>query len=391
MPLSRRTVVVSALVLLVAGGGLWMKRQRAADTPTPASPASAASAASAALALTPQDLWTATSQPLNRHVEVSGPLRAVNSAWVKAKVPGELKSLSVREGDTVRAGQVLGQIDTTELDWRLRQAQQQAEAAKAQADVADRTLANNRALVSQGFISPTALDTSQANANGARANLQAAQAAVALARKSLADASLVAPLGGLVAQRLVQAGERVSLDARVLEVVDLSRMELEAALPPQAVAQIRVGAQASLMVDGLSEPIAAQVVRINPSASAGTRTVAAYLSIAPHPGLRQGLFASGRITLPGAAALVVPSTAIRLDLPEPSLLVLEGQRVIQRKVTLGNSGEAQGVALTEVLSGLKAGEQVLTAQAGAVRSGTLVKPPSAMGVNASATSASAPR
>lgn len=376
MAISRRTLVVSVLALAVAGGLVWMKRARTAQEAV-AAPAAQAASAPAALLLTPQDVWTVRSAELQRHIEISGPLRAVTTAMVKAKVAGELKSLTVREGDTVRAGQVLGQIDTTELEWRLRQTEQQAEAAKAQVDVAERTLANNRALVSQGFISPTALDTSQANANGARATLQAAQAASALARKSLGDATLVSPINGLVSQRLAQPGERVALDARVLEVVDLTRLELEAALPPQAVAQVRVGASAMLQLEGLVEPVSAQVVRINPSASSSTRTVAAYLSVAPHPSLRQGLFATGRITLPGTTSVMVPSSAVRLDLPEPSLLVLEGERAVQRKVTLGATGEAQGLAVTEVLSGVKAGESVLTAQAGAVRSGTLVQRPAA--------------
>ncbi|WP_396270221.1 efflux RND transporter periplasmic adaptor subunit [Ideonella sp.] len=377
MAISLRTVVVSVLALVVVGGLVWMKRARTASEATAASAAQAAASAPAPLLLTAQDVWTVRTAELERHIEISGPLRAVSTALVKAKVAGELKSLTVREGDTVRAGQVLGQIDTTELEWRLRQAEQQAEAAKAQADVTERALANNRALVSQGFISPTALDTSQANANGARATLQAALAAAALARKSLADATLVAPINGLVSQRLAQPGERVALDARVLEVVDLTRLELEAALPPQAVAQVRVGASASLQMEGLTEPVTAQVVRINPSASSGTRTVAAYLSVAPHPSLRQGLFATGRITLPGTTSVVVPSSAVRLDLPEPSVLALEGERAVQRKVKLGTTGDAQGQAMTEVLSGVKAGEQILTAQAGAVRSGTLVQRPAA--------------
>jgi membrane fusion protein (multidrug efflux system) len=99
--------------------------------------------------------------------------------------------------------------------------------------------------------------------------------------------------------------------------------------------------------------------------------------VAPHPSLRQGLFATGRITLPGTTSVVVPSSAVRLDLPEPSVLALEGERAVQRKVKLGTTGDAQGQAMTEVLSGIKAGEQILTAQAGAVRSGTLVQRPAA--------------
>ena len=250
-------------------------------------------------------------------LEISGPIRAANSAFVKARLPGELLALTVREGDFVKAGQILATVDSTEYQARLRQAQQQAESAKAQVDIARRSLDNNQALVTQGFISKTALDSSIATLAANEANYRAAQAGIDLARESVNNTVLRAPISGYVAQRLAQPGERVAVDARVVEIVDLSRLELEASLSPTDSLQVKVGQTATLTIEGAANTVQAKVVRVNPTASAGSRAVLAYLALAADPGVRQGLFAQGSLSTGTNSVLAVPLSAVRTDKPLP--------------------------------------------------------------------------
>lgn len=323
------------------------------------------------LELAPSDLLSAEPQTLSEGLQVSGALKAINTAVVKARVAGELQGLGVREGDVVRAGQVIARIDPTEYLARLKQAQEQADAARTQIEIAQRQYDNNRGLVDQGFISKTALEASSSTLIGAQATYKAALAAVDVAKKQLDDSVMVAPLSGQISQRLAQPGERLAIDARVVEIVDLQQLELEATLSATESLQVRVGQSAQLQIEGTTQMVNAKVARISPATLPGSRSVLVYLSVQTTPGLRQGLFAQGVLGTQRTQGLAVPLDAVRTDKPQPYVQVVEDGKIAHRQVRLGARGQAQGSTEIWVLvEGLKDRDQVVRGQLGSLRAGT---------------------
>jgi RND family efflux transporter MFP subunit len=321
--------------------------------------------------LSENDIAVAQTMTMTQGVRVTGTLKAVRTAMVKARVAGELVMLEVREGDPVKIGQIVARVDNTEYLARQRQAQQQAEAARAQVDVAQRQFDNNNALVNQGFISKTALDTSMANLNGAKASYQAALSALDVSTKALDDSVLRAPINGLVSQRFVQPGERVAIEARIIEIIDLSQLELEATLTSAEAVNLKVGQIAKLLVEGTSEEVSARVLRINPSTQTGSRSVLVYLGLQSHPLLRQGVFVQGSLGTQKVQAVVVPLESVRSDKTKPYVQTLQDNQVVHLQVELGAKGEADGKAVM-ALKEIKEGTKVLAPSAGAVRDGTLI-------------------
>lgn len=366
------------ILLLIAGGVMRALSARKAQQQALAASSAAPDMGQVELAAT--DVVKAQEREVVQGLPVSGSLKAINSALIKARVAGELQGLAVREGDVVKAGQVIARIDAAEYQSRVRQAREQAESAKAQVDVVQRQYDNNKALVDQGFISKTALDTSLANLNAAQSTYKAALAATEVAAKSLDDTVLKAPISGQVSQRLAQPGERVSIDTKIVEIVDLSRLELEATLSATDSMDVRVGQSAQLQIEGSRQPVTAVVARINPSAQAGSRSVLAYLSIAnpgatgdaSAPPLRQGLFAQGTLGTARASLLSVPVSAVRTDKPAPYVQAVENGVVVHKSVEMGARGTAGSDAVVAV-KGLADGAVVVRGEIGALREGTKVR------------------
>lgn len=377
MKRTKKWAIAALILVLLVGGALRAIGARKAQQ---ARLATGSTAAETVVELAPADVVRVARRELAEMLPVSGTLRAVDSAQVKARVAGELIGLTVREGDTVAAGQVIARIDPVEYQSRLRQAQEQADSSRAQAEVAQRTFDNNKALVEQGFISRNALETSQSNLNSALSTHRAALAAVEMTRKSLDDTVLKSPIAGQVSQRLAQSGERVGIDAKIIEVVDLSRIEVEATLAAADSVAVRVGQRASLQIEGSSatdpksgeRSVGASVVRVNPSAQAGSRSVLVYLRLDRSTGFRQGLFAQGTIDVGRTETLALPLTAVRTDKPAPYVQMVVDGRIAHRPVETGLRGQVDGQTMVAV-RGIDDGALVVAGSLGPLRQGTAVR------------------
>lgn len=365
--MTRRTrtllIAFTALAAVAAAGYAAMRGKPPAPKPA------AASAAPPVAEFLQDDLVIVEPAGLDRTLPLTGSLTPFNEATVKAKVAGELVAVEVREGESVKAGQVLARVDITDVQARVAARQADVEAAKAQLVWADKNRAQQKALLDKAFISQSAFDNIQSNYDVAAAKLRAAEAELVVARKALGDAVLVAPFAGIVSQRHAQPGERVALDARVVSVVDLSRLQLEAAVPPAAIGQVRVGQPISFRVEGFGErEFEGRIERINPSATAGSRSIAVYAVIDNRERLlRGGMFAQGTLTLSRVAdALAVPASAVREEIGQTYVYAIVDGLVKRRNVKVG-APDASG--RVQVIDGLAAGDRIVRVNLGSLREG----------------------
>lgn len=331
-----------------------------------------AATGAAVLEFAAADLVSAELRPMAPMVSLSGTLRPWREATVKAKVAGELQALTVREGDTVKSGQVIGRIDPA--DYRARRAGNEADVAAAQAalGVAEKNQATQASLLAKNFISSNAYDTTVGNRDAAKARLDAARAVADVGRKALADTTLVAPMDGIVSARIVQAGERVPVDGRIVTIADITRLELAASVPAGEAARLAPGADITLGVEGLGGVrIAGRIERINPAAAPGSRSIELYALIDNREGrLRGGLFAQGQAAAGAAQERVaVPASALREEGGTQVLYVLAGDK-LQRRSVRAAIAQAGWVAIEQ---GLAAGEQVVRNNLGPLKDGSAAK------------------
>jgi len=302
-------------------------------------------------------------------VEFSGPLVAPRTSLVRAKAAGTLVSLSAAEGSRVQAGQVIGRIDMAEASSRVAERSANLESARATLAQAERTHASNERLAAQQFISPIALDNSRAAVDTARAALNAAQAALDTTRVGLRDATLLAPISGIVAKRHVLPGEKVGIDQQVLTIVDLARLELAGSVGTHEVSRLAAGMPVAVRVEGVTQPVVGQIARIAPAAEPGTRSIGVTIELAnPQESLRAGQYALARATLADDQdRLTLPAGAVGNSAGQDHVWMIENGVLARRAVTLGRRDEREG--RVEVLQGVSPASQVLAARFDNLREG----------------------
>ena len=306
-------------------------------------------------------------------IEFSGPLVAPRTAVVRAKASGTLMSLAVAEGSRVKAGQSIGEIDLSDLQTRVSERSAMVESAQASLLEAERQHTANVGLASQNFISSTALQTSQARLDAARAMLKSAQAQLSVSRIGVKEASLAAPISGIVGKRHVVPGEKVSAEQQIVTLVDLGSLELAGSVGTHEVSLLRPGQEVQVRVEGQREPVPGRIDRISPAAESGTRAIGVVVSL-DNKGerYRAGQYAQARVELADdAARLTIPAASIGQASGQDFVWAIENGALVRRIVITGRKDPAGG--RIEVSKGLAVETQILAARFDNLKEGAQAK------------------
>jgi len=351
----------------------------------------------------------AVERPIARFIRVTGSLMAEEQADVAAETAGRVIATPVERGTRVAPGAELIRLSSEETAASLKEAEANAaqiearlalggggsfevnkvpEVANAKANLAlaqaefdriEKLLAEQVVSQSEYDQRKTAVEAArqqyESAKNGAEQQyqaLQAARARVTLARKAVADTVVRAPFAGLVGQRMVSNGDYVTKGMKVAEVVRVAPLRVQLTVPEQFVAEVGVGQPVSLSVDAYAgRTFSGKVRYVSPALRADQRALTVEAVVANESGeLKPGMFATAQIQQANkTAAILVPSSAIQVVSGTSRVFVVSGDRIEERIVTAGQKLDA----LTEITSGLKAGEAVATENVGQLVDGMKVK------------------
>jgi len=294
--------------------------------------------------------------------------------WERASKQGNIEAMRLVARAYLQSGPGVKQNVEKGLTWYRKAAE--GNDMQAQLDLARRNLTRNKDLLQQNFISQTTFESTENQLQVNEATYRAQAAQVDIARKALNVGEVRAPFAGMVSERSVNPGQRVGMNARLLNLVDLSELELEANVPLAQAAQLRIGQPVTFTVEGFgARNFAGKVVRINPVAQTGSRMLTLYARI-PNPAgeLRGGMFVQGQLWLTEPQnALVVPLSALRKDEQGDHVLLVRNGAVERRAVRPGAID--QGTRRAAIVSGLQAGDRVLLARLRGIKPGMAVKLP----------------
>lgn len=312
---------------------------------------------------------TAALRNLPRTVTASGTI----SAWEEVPVGAETGGLTatavyVDEGRYVRQGQPLVQLNDALLRAQLRQQQAAVQTAEANADRDQAALDRAQELKERGFLSQASLDTALANKRSSDAALAAQRAALSETRTRLSQATIRAPVSGLVISRNVTRGQIVSPGTELFRIVRDGRLELDAQVPETELGLVRSGQSAVVASDQVGETTG--TVRIvTPEVDAATRLGVARISLAGGAGFRPGMFARARIDVGANPAVTVPTAAVLYRENKPGVFILDSQGRARFRPVVIQTRASEWTAV----DGVAAGARVIVQGAGFLGEGDRVR------------------
>jgi RND family efflux transporter MFP subunit len=375
--MTQRTCLLLASLALMAAVHWGCK----ADTTAAPPPAAAPTALAVKAIPAERTEWTVT-------VPFSGSLKSKSIVEVKSEVAGRLVEARFIEGDHVRKGQALAEIDPT--NYRLAHEQAQASLAVAEPGLqraqvvldharrekerADNLLRTGGITEKDHQAATTGVRDAEAQVQLAEAQRQQVKAAISIAEKALRDCRIVAPADGHIQKKFVDAGTLLSAGQSIYTVVDNSRLELDCLLPAYRLAEIRPGLRARFTTPTFAErEFEAVVSAINPMIESDNRAVKVALRIANSGELRSGMFARGNVEVRRQPdALVIPRSALasgQENSATGTVYVVRNNTAARREVRIGGVQQDR----IWVQTGIEPGELVIVEIGPALKDGSAIR------------------
>ncbi|MDM9624956.1 efflux RND transporter periplasmic adaptor subunit [Rhizobium sp. S152] len=327
---------------------------------------------SAAVEISEVDVGVVKRQNIANEVRIAGSLTPIRRSTLTSRVSATVIDLPVKIGDVVKKGDLLVRFDTEALASAVAARRAEIDALDAQIALADAVLERSTTLGERGASSEATRLEAKANLLKLKAQLRIKQAEVADAERSLAYASMHAEFDGVVASRSVEEGQTVPLNTELMTIVDLTRMEVDAGVPTSRIPLVRPRQPVVLNVEGFAgRTFTGEVVRISPTAVAGSRSVRVFLAIENTEGLlRGGMFTTGILKVDEQSDVIaLPVAAIRHDEDGSFVLRVESGVLHRVSVDLGLTWSDRNLVAVQ---GLGEGEMVVTSPLPDIVAGTRV-------------------
>ena len=307
----------------------------------------------------PVVVYTSQRQPVEEAVSLVGTLEANETVEIKSELDGRITTIAFEEGQPVRAGQLLVQLDTDKLKASLAE-------AEANRRLADASRQRYEALAGTDAVSRQELDQAVATAEASRATAE-------LLRAQLRDATLLAPFDGMVGERLVSPGQFVAKGALLTTVVSADPIKAAFRVPERHLSQLRKGQAVDLRVAAYPDELfRGTVIFLDPQVDEATRTALVKAAVSnPEGRLRSGMLATAQLTLRvREQALVIPETALLQQGDVVSVFIVGPDDVVQPRPVTAGLRIPGGIEITE---GMTEGERVVVEGLQKLRPGAKVK------------------
>lgn len=329
------------------------------------------------------DLMTIQSSELALGPMISGSLQPVTKAEINAEVSGIVTKLLKDNGDVVKSGDLLLQIDQTTYRDKLLSAQESARSAEVSADQAQKQLRRMQQLQKQNLVTAEVLEAAEIKANQTSSDLASAKARLVEAKQQLERTEVRAPFDGVVSVRKTSAGDTAQVGKALMVVIDPRSMRFEGFIAADQVGSVKVGQTVNFKVNGYpNQRFSGTISRINPQANELTRQVQVFITIEGEHSLVAGLYAEGHIEVASAQALMLDASTIVREGDNTFVWQVVAEQLRKTPVQLGQRDPRFGSF--QVLSGLALGDVVLRHPIGGVKDGIAVTVVAEPKVNADA-------